>query len=297
MGTLEIVLLIIGAVIFVLSFLLPAGTKEANQATKEMVQDEIKGAIAKEMDGVKSQIEDIVDETVTYAVEKTERSLERISNEKIMAVNEYSDTVLEDINKNHKEVMFLYDMLNDKHENIISSVSQMEQTVKEAEQTAREAAKEVEAAAAEAVSSVGAVSAMGASATIGTASIPGTVLAGGEDFTVEDGKAVKAGKKRKKEEPEAEVIALPEPEKPDGFQTLSPQKVSEKETSRKVIRSITPDLDISFTKDDGKSGNSNNNNEKILKLHNEGKSNIAIAKELGLGVGEVKLVIDLFEGV
>ena len=38
-----------------------------------------------------------------------------------------------------------------------------------------------------------------------------------------------------------------------------------------------------------------NNNEKILKLHKQGKSNMAIAKELGLGIGEVKLVIDLFE--
>ena len=39
----------------------------------------------------------------------------------------------------------------------------------------------------------------------------------------------------------------------------------------------------------------NNNNDRILELHKKGKSNIAIAKELGLGVGEVNLVIDLFE--
>jgi DNA-binding NarL/FixJ family response regulator len=38
-----------------------------------------------------------------------------------------------------------------------------------------------------------------------------------------------------------------------------------------------------------------NNNDRILALHKEGKSNMAIAKELGLGVGEVKLVIDLFK--
>lgn len=40
-----------------------------------------------------------------------------------------------------------------------------------------------------------------------------------------------------------------------------------------------------------------NSNERILELHKAGKSNMAIAKELGLGLGEVKLVIDLFEGV
>ena len=38
-----------------------------------------------------------------------------------------------------------------------------------------------------------------------------------------------------------------------------------------------------------------NNNEKILEMHRQGKSTVAIAKELGLGVGEVKLVIDLYK--
>ncbi len=49
--------------------------------------------------------------------------------------------------------------------------------------------------------------------------------------------------------------------------------------------------DISFM--DG-SSEKENQNERILELHNAGKSNVEIAKELGLGVGEVKLVIDLF---
>ena len=40
-----------------------------------------------------------------------------------------------------------------------------------------------------------------------------------------------------------------------------------------------------------------NNNEKILELNRLGMSSVAIAKELGLGVGEVKLVIGLFKGV
>ncbi|MDE6128455.1 MAG: hypothetical protein K2G16_04605, partial [Lachnospiraceae bacterium] len=132
MGAMEIILLIAGVIIFVLSFFIPTG-KGADDGTKEMVKKEVKNVVAREMDEVKERIEDIVDETVDYAVEKTERSLERVSNEKIMAVNEYSDTVLEDINKNHQEVMFLYDMLNDKHENIKSTVSKIEQTVKEAE--------------------------------------------------------------------------------------------------------------------------------------------------------------------
>ena len=40
-----------------------------------------------------------------------------------------------------------------------------------------------------------------------------------------------------------------------------------------------------------------NSNERILELHKAGKSNMAIAKELGVGIGEVKLVIDLYKGI
>ena len=43
-------------------------------------------------------------------------------------------------------------------------------------------------------------------------------------------------------------------------------------------------------------GNEENSNDRILELHKAGKSNMAIARELGLGIGEVKLVIDLFKG-
>ncbi len=43
--------------------------------------------------------------------------------------------------------------------------------------------------------------------------------------------------------------------------------------------------------------NSANHNERILQMHRMGRSNMAIAKDLGLGIGEVKLVIDLFENM
>lgn len=247
MGMLEIILLIAGGIIFALSFLIPFKAEEISKETKELVEDEVKSMVNKEMDGMKSRIEDIVDETVNYAMEKTERSLERISNEKIMAVNEYSDTVLEDINKNHKEVMFLYDMLNDKHQNIKNTVSEVEKTVKEAEQTAKEAIREAE-------------------------SVKET----------EEGKAEK--------EEDIDFIVL----KPQKVQT--PAKTIKRKAPAKTAakQAEAPELDISFMKEGRKKGN---NNERILELHNNGKSNVAIAKELGLGVGEVKLVIDLFEGM
>lgn len=39
-----------------------------------------------------------------------------------------------------------------------------------------------------------------------------------------------------------------------------------------------------------------NNNQRILEFYQQGKPPVEIARELGLGFGEVKLVIDLFKG-
>lgn len=57
--------------------------------------------------------------------------------------------------------------------------------------------------------------------------------------------------------------------------------------------SIEETIDIEADTEDGV--DAGNNKDKILLLHKEGKSNIEIAKTLGLGIGEVKLIIGLFE--
>lgn len=50
---------------------------------------------------------------------------------------------------------------------------------------------------------------------------------------------------------------------------------------------------ISFTQETD--GQGRNYNDRVLELYKSGKSNVAIARELNLGVGEVKLVIDLYK--
>ena len=132
MEIMEIVLLIAGGVIFILSFLIPGGKETASGQSAEQAKKEISDMVGAEMEKVRGHVDDVVDEAVTYATEKTERALERLTNEKIMAVNEYSDTVLAEIHKNHEEAMFLYDMLNNKHVNLKNTVSEVNRTVKEA---------------------------------------------------------------------------------------------------------------------------------------------------------------------
>lgn len=237
MSAMEIILLIAGVIAFVVSFLLPAGKSDTGEV-KKLADEEIKILVAAELERIRGHVDDVVEESVGYAMEKTERSLERLSNEKIMAVSEYSDTVLKEIHKNHEEVMFLYDMLNDKHKNLKNTVTEAAKTVK----AVKESAKEAEA-------------------------VVNTFQKLAPEISTAESEAVAA-------------------EKPVG-ERLPDNNIEEK--------SLASGLDISFMQDEN--GEGTNNNERILELYQEGKSKIAIAKELGLGVGEVKLVIDLHKNI
>lgn len=232
MGILEIVLLIAGVIIFTGSFFLPLGGEKNTGIDQKAAKEEIHGLVEEEMNNVRSKMQGKMEETSEDAIEKAERALERLTNEKIMAVNEYSDTVLQEIHKNHEEAMFLYDMLNSKHANIKDTVSKMDKAVKAAENKTLENKTAENKVAAE------------KTATDKTAG------------TVAEEKTADAS--------QTETLIQPE---------NSPE-----------IRFMGE------TVQEGK-----NNNEKILEMHKQGKSTVAIAKELGLGVGEVKLVIDLYK--
>ena len=70
-------------------------------------------------------------------------------------------------------------------------------------------------------------------------------------------------------------------EKTEAVEETKKSKKNKRNTKKTVKRSAES---ISFA---------SKNTDEILRLYKEGKSNVAIAKELGIGVGEVKLVIDL----
>ena len=251
MNTTELILLITGALVFTISFLLPTGKKEKKEEGAEVriPEEELREKIEGEVREAQQKITDIVEETVKYSMEKTERVMEKTSNEKIMAINEFSNTVLEQIGKNHKEAVFLYDMLNDKHDKLKNTVSEamtVEGKLKEELEQAKFSPIQAERI---------------------------TVLS---DPTAESeaGAAKEPARKRK-----------PSPAKTKAEEAVqSENQADRKETAKHV--------DVSMAAA-GKNG-SRNNNEKIRELHKAGKSNMAIAKELGLGIGEVKLVLDLF---
>ena len=390
MSATEIILIVIGVAIFLLGYLMPARKKDIDEEVQLISEDEVRKLVTAEVEHVKDRITDIVDETVSYSIEKAERAMERVTNEKIMAVNEYSDTVLEEINKNHKEVVFLYDMLNDKHDNLMSSINAatiasdgIKQTARDAELTASEAADKIDAvlqAADEAADTIQNAQETAIQAKKVAQEALRIIINISKKRLVDESEPVEETVVRQEEpvvtessdmvwepwpeennevpaiiggtepfeepeelsEPEEEVVEImPEEEAEESvdFTPIAPRRVEiihqpdgdyvageEEELStsaafasmgffapkteeyeeigkkNRLRRNSRKDrlqenaatMDIQFTqgKDNGR-----NSNERILELHKAGKSNMAIAKELGLGLGEVKLVIDLFEGM
>ena len=214
MTTLEIFLVIAGVGLVVLSFIL--GERLDDTEIKEFRADAT--TLAEEI--VKQQVDEAAKNVVDDTVEKTEAALDKLSNEKIMAVNDYSQTVLDEINKSHEEVMFLYSMLNDKEKDIKNTVRDIENVKKSVNNIQKNVSDNDIAAPVE------------------------EIEAADEEIT---------------------------------------EKVTDKTTDKKKTESVV-----------AMKPKENNNNQKILDLYNEGKSNLEIAKELGLGIGEVRLVIDLF---
>lgn len=283
MSAMEIVLIILGIIVFVVSFLIPSAKQEETNVNSKGGEEALREMAEKEVAEARTKISEIVDETVSYAMEKSERSMERLTNEKIMAVNDYSDTVLQEINKNHKEVVFLYDMLNDKHENLKGVVSEASKTASQIEKTLEEA-KEAAQRKTETAAAV-----KKPKETSRPASENAGTLSGGE----EEFKPISPERVELLQASSMEDVPV---------ETEAPKKAARKPRKTKAVKGEAagkeeaqpkaPKVEVSLD-----AAGKRNNNEKILELHKAGKSNMAIAKELGLGIGEVKLVIDLFEGI
>lgn len=128
----EIVLIIIGVIILIGSYFVEERFSDKDiQKIAKMSETQLNIIVEKQVKQARSQVEDSVDEIIEESLEVTKRGLEKETNEKIMAVSEYSDTVFEAMNKTHNEIMFLYSMLNDKQSEITDVVSALQKYSKE----------------------------------------------------------------------------------------------------------------------------------------------------------------------
>lgn len=138
MSITEILLIIVGFGLIIAGYLIPAG-KDTDEEQQRLIDDAVNESVRRAIENSRNRIEDMIDDSMEDSINKTERAIERLTNEKISAISEYSDTVINDIHKNHDEVVFMYDMLNDKHKNLTNTVSEVTKKADEAKQTVLDA--------------------------------------------------------------------------------------------------------------------------------------------------------------
>lgn len=242
MTGIQIFLVIVGVVTVAGSFIF-SDLFDKSDSAKNALSGLDEEAVKKKIDEVVDmKVEEAVSEAIEERMESTEIQLERISNEKIMAVNDYSETVLDQISHNHEEVMFLYGMLSDKENDIKNTV----QDVESVKRSVRELVKEQQ-----------------------------------KDDN-EDEKALRsllAGEV---------ALALDEMAQDE----MAQDETAQDETASENHPGGQKDETLKRQK---RGSQSKNNNQKILELYEQGMENIDIAKKLGLGIGEVRLVIDLYK--
>lgn len=116
MGVFDLVLLLIGVVLVIISFLVTEklSGKHSQSEYIEFDTEDYK----EKVEAIKQDIEDYLEKAKETTIDSINDSLCHLSNEKIMNINEYGDMVLDRIDKNHSEVVFLYGMLEDKEKEI-----------------------------------------------------------------------------------------------------------------------------------------------------------------------------------
>lgn len=301
MNALEVVLVLIGVGAYAASFILPEKNKEKDRLG--MDQEEIKKLIQEQIPSAKEQIESEAKEHAEETVDKIERELEKMSNEKIMAVNEYSDSVMEEIQKNHTEVMFLYNMLNEKEQDvkdtlkvinqaktesqnffertvsIVDKVDQefdrIDQELKNFEERASDTIEGVQAQLDEVMKEPLVLPE------------PIVVKAPNEE---EDIQKIFISEEEEEEEKEKFDKGLM-----DTLHTIIPEFVSEKEEEEGNEPAVLVEREPKKQHFNFFKNSEGNKNEQVKELYKEGLSEIEIAQKLSIGRGEVRLIIGLME--
>ncbi len=232
MSPVEIIFVLLGIAILVASCFV-GGNREEKTETQVMVPEELLEAQKQQ---IRKHADKILEEKSEEIIVKTDDYLSKISNEKIMSVNDYSAQILEKIDANHKEVVFLYDMLNQKEDELKETVRQLEEEKLQ--------------------------------------------LKSAVDDVIKLTKQVSSSAKKPKTAGKTEA------------DTKSVQKKEEAKAAKQTVKTKE-------NKSDGQMEfaelmQADRKKEEVLMLYKQGKSVLEISKMMGMGQGEVKLIVGLY---
>lgn len=286
--TVTIIVMIIIGIVFIISsfFITEHFTNKEKSVNLDLltIQDDYEFS-ERELQIIKNKIEDVIASQAKDILYETNDSLSAMANEKTIALGDYAVTVCDEIEKNHKEVMFLYSMLDDKQKEIMNTVKLVDGSKEEVKELLQKVKEDLD---------------------VVESSSPKTVKSNTENEI----------------KPKDEKTDYPKNSALEQLEYLKKSKESiplEDEEQQPIASSDDArdtdalDLDVDIAEEDlfseidhtdidfdevleAEFSENENSNEIILEMYQNGTSILEIAKQLGLGVGEVRLVIDLYQG-
>ncbi len=119
MTGIEVSCIIIGFACICISFFVSRKTSAAGAGSSEAAHSPAAEVwTEKDEQMVRERLDEILQEQQVECIEDARDQMGTICNEKIMAVDEFSAQILEKINSNHQEVVFMYNMLNEKQKEL-----------------------------------------------------------------------------------------------------------------------------------------------------------------------------------
>lgn len=264
MTGLEVGLLIAGVLFFAGSFFFVEKLSSSDlEELQKMSEKELRILIEKQLGEASGRIDAAIESKFNDSLNKFDRETNKRTTDEIYSITEHADTIrtsldtaFDAVKKSHDEIMFLYNMLGDKQE----KVTQLQKQTAGLESNLRNMMLSVEDA----------IERLESEQHIRIEKLPEPALT-----EIKDNDSI----------PTTESIADEVLETLSGSEEISLIEAFEEKLSRET----------DSQPDNGNRPEGNSINDRILTMHREGYSDVEIAKNLGKGLGEIKLVLGLFE--
>lgn len=276
MSGLGIGLLIIGAVFFIGSFFVSEKLSSSDMdEISGLSEDQIKALIDKHLNEADEKLDSALSEKVEEKSEEFIAGADKETNNRIMSIGEYADSVFDSMSKTHDEIVFLYQMLNDKQD----VMTKLTKTLGEAESHVREllteAEKQKQLAEAQSKNLMSSTS-----ASVQRTEAVKTAESSFPPLPKSDDSKAKPVEPSVKQTDEAAAISdlRAQAEEPQAEKEPEAEKTEKKNSKQVKEQADTKKI-----------------REKIISMYHQGYSLLDIAKETGKGIGEVSLILELFD--
>ena len=294
MDIIVIICLIIGVACIGASFFIKEKADIDNHE-KEKIAEEIRGralsedSIKKVMTRVEKGFSDKLSAISEDKLGGFADKMSEIANDKMLAINDMSGQLIEKIEQNHKEVIFLYDMLNEKSDylkDFSAKIDGLRHELEREEERIKALNNDIDDKLVKVKEVRQTVIAKPGNPVAAKQEKSRRVPTGIEQARAANKPAEVPAQAKNLVKMKKEVEDIPsdindifEADERDIFKDAEVPEITEEIDEIDLSPELTEELST---------------NDKILKMHSEGKSVMEISKELGMGQGEVQLILGLY---